>query len=124
MVAKERHEQVIVKALGYEKEAKVREAAAWALGDVHDPRAVEPRVGALKETQSLVRSSVAEALGQIVEPLIGALGDQDWNVRRAAAQALGGLGWRPGRTGIAPARLSTVQRQPTHTYFEARIGPP
>jgi HEAT repeat protein len=86
----------LVKALGYEKEAKVREAAAWALGDVRDPRAVEPLVAALKDSDYGVGHAAAKALVKIgalaVEPLVGALKETQSLVRSSAAEALGQIG--------------------------------
>jgi hypothetical protein len=72
------------------------------LGDIKDPRAVEPLIAALKDTDSHVRFDAAWALGQIkdpraVEPLIVALKDTGTyselqihgHVSAQAAQALG-----------------------------------
>ena len=72
----------------------LRYVAAEALGEIKDPRAVEPLIFALKDEESGVRSAAAKALGKIedpraVEPLISALKDKDWDVREAAAEALG-----------------------------------
>jgi len=72
------------------------EAAAEALGQIGDVRAVEPLVTALKDKDKSVRKAAAEALGQIadpraLEPLIGTLQDRNAFVRRAAAGALGHL---------------------------------
>ena len=75
----------------------VRFAAACALGEVGDKRAVAPLIGVLKDAHKGVRYSVVYALGKLgdaraVEPLIAALKDTDRNVRRNAAGALGKLG--------------------------------
>ena len=72
----------------------VRKAAAYALGEIKDPRAVEPLIAALKDKDEYVRKAAAYALGKIkdpraVEPLIAALKDQNSDVRKAAAYALG-----------------------------------
>jgi len=79
------------------KSLGIREAAVYALGELKDPRAVEPLIEALKDKDSGVRRSVAEALGKLkdpraVEPLIGALKDEDWYGRESVAEALGELG--------------------------------
>ena len=71
----------------------VREAAAYALGNIGDPRAVEPLIEALRDEYWGVRKAAAVALGIIgdqraVEPLIQALRDEYWYVREAAAEAL------------------------------------
>ncbi len=76
----------------------VRSAAAAALGQIADPRAIEPLVVALKDSGLNVRGAAAEALGQIgdvraVHPLVQTLkeaGRQDsYNDARKAAEALG-----------------------------------
>ena len=68
-----------------------RKAAAEALGEIKDPRAVEPLIAALES--SGMRYSAAKALGKIgdaraVEPLIAALKDEYVGTRAAAAEAL------------------------------------
>jgi len=73
---------------------RVRQAAAYALGEIKDPRAVEPLISALKDSDWRVRRGVAYALREIkdpraVEPLISALKDSDWRVRQAAVIVLG-----------------------------------
>jgi HEAT repeat protein len=75
----------------------VRAAAAYALGQIGDPRAVEPLIAALGDESSDVRQDAAYALGEIkdpraVEPLIAALKDWHSNVRKAAAKALVKIG--------------------------------
>ena len=39
----------LIKALGYQKDCQIREAAAKALGEIGDARAVEPLIIALKD---------------------------------------------------------------------------
>ncbi len=74
----------------------VQVAAATALGDTGDERAVEQLLTALKSDDESVRSASAEALGKIggpaVEPLIASLKHVFWDVRAAAAMALGSTG--------------------------------
>jgi HEAT repeat protein len=71
----------------------VRAAAAVALGQLGDRRAIEPLLVSLADQYPNVRAAATEALGQLgdaaVAPLSEALRDDDWQVRRAAAQALG-----------------------------------
>jgi HEAT repeat protein len=81
----------------------VREAAAHALGQLGDARAVEPLVAALRERDRgwPIRQAAAHALGQLgdaraVEPLVAALWEEYSQVREAAAHALTLLGWQPG----------------------------
>ena len=74
-----------------------RRDSAVALGQLGDPRAVEPLVKALGDDDRYVRIAVATALGQLgdpraVEPLVKALGDDNIDVRIAVATALGN--WR------------------------------
>ena len=83
----------LIKALGYKKDWEVRWDAARALGEIKDPRAVEPLSAALKDENEYVRKAAAYALGEIkdpraVEPLIAALKDEELHVRWAAAEAL------------------------------------
>jgi len=84
----------LIKALGYEKDQHVREAAAGALSQIGDPQAVEPLIAALKDKN--VRQAAASALVQIgapaVEPLIAALMDENSSLRWIAARALGQIG--------------------------------
>ena len=96
---------------------KTRSNAAEALSNLEDPRAVEPLIAALHDTEAGVRSSAAKALGWLkknppgsdefdwkfpdelpvptramdpraVAPLIRALQDTEAEVRSAAAEAL------------------------------------
>jgi len=98
----------LIKALGYIKDEDVRTAAAGALGQIGDPRAVEPLIAALKDEGESVRSSAARALGKIgdpraVESLIAALKDKKWHVRKPAAGALDRLAWKPDRGAAGAA---------------------
>ena len=88
--------QGLIKALDYQKDASVRDAAAKALGKLKDARAVVPLIAALEDESTGVRREAAEALGKsgdarAVEPLIVALRDKVTDVRRDAAEALGEL---------------------------------
>jgi HEAT repeat protein len=70
----------------------VRIAAADALFELNDTRAVGPLIQALKDNSSYVRQDAAGALGEIgepvVDPLIPALKDNSSYVRSTAAGAL------------------------------------
>ena len=86
----------LIQALG-DSNSAVRAVAAWALGDLGDPRAVPALIQALGDSDRDVRRAAAEALGAIGDPqavpaLIKALGDSDRAVRRAAAEALVKIG--------------------------------
>jgi HEAT repeat protein len=77
--------------------AEARATAAATLGDLGDPRAVEPLIAALSDKNWRVRCAAAESLGKLgdkraVEPLIAALKHADRNTQTAAAEALGKLG--------------------------------
>jgi HEAT repeat protein len=68
--------------------------AAWSLGEIKDPRAVEPLIATLKDKDFRVRWNAAKALGEIgdpkaVKPLIAALKDENSGVRSNAAWSLG-----------------------------------
>jgi HEAT repeat protein len=88
----------LTKALGYKQDSSLRRAAAEALGQLGDARAVEPLIGALGDETVSVRQAAVGALGELddaraVEPLIGLLHGKDrWSVRDAAVLALGRLG--------------------------------
>jgi len=80
-----------------DKDVSVRRAAADALKDIGDSRAVEALIGALKDKDASVRRNAAGALYEIgdagsVEALMGALKDTDTAVRVHAARTLSGLG--------------------------------
>ncbi len=72
----------------------MRVAAARALGNLGDARAVDRLVASLEDASSNVRKVAADALrqigdGRVVGPLIAALKDQDEAVRGAVIVALG-----------------------------------
>ena len=54
----------LIKALGHEEDRSVRKAAADALAQVGDLRAVVPLMAALRDTDAGVREAAAKALGQ------------------------------------------------------------
>ena len=75
---------------------RVRQAAAWTLGQIPDERSVPALVKAIRtEADAEVRVAIAWALGKLKDPravdaLVDVLArDADDNCRRAAAQALG-----------------------------------
>ncbi|RKZ92609.1 MAG: hypothetical protein DRR19_03725 [Candidatus Parabeggiatoa sp. nov. 1] len=86
--------ELLIQRLSDKGENKpVRQAAALALGQIKDTRAVAPLIQQLADKESEVRQAAILALGQIkdtraVEPLIQRLGDQASEVRQAAADAL------------------------------------
>ena len=112
----------LINALRYQKDSYVRGAAAEALGEIGDARAVRPLIAALKDrdvhgwvinalgligdaraVKPLIaeidgdgRENVATALGKIgapaVESLLAVLQDSRKEVRQAASRALGEIG--------------------------------
>jgi HEAT repeat protein len=90
----------LIKALDYEKDYSVRQAAADALGQMGDTSSVEPLIAALKDSDSDVCKAATDALGRIgdaraAEPLVIVLKDGFYDARHAAADALDKVGWRP-----------------------------
>ena len=90
----------LIKALGYKKNFQVRFDAARLLGEIGDPRAVQPLIDALEDEEVMVRNEAARVLGEIgdpraVDPLINALDrEEDYSigVRWDVIEALGKLG--------------------------------
>lgn len=80
---------------------KERTAAAWALGDIGDPAALEPLLVALsKEADGSARSRMVQALGRFADPraiaaLEEALASPDCILSACAASSLARLGWEP-----------------------------
>ncbi|SHG63136.1 HEAT repeat domain-containing protein [Streptoalloteichus hindustanus] len=58
----------LVAALGPPHERNVRREAAFALGELNDPRALEPLVAALEDPALDVRVAAVKALGEIPDP--------------------------------------------------------
>ncbi|MCH7761066.1 HEAT repeat domain-containing protein [candidate division TA06 bacterium] len=76
---------------------RMRMSACEALGEVGDPRAVEPLMTALKDTVFLVRKGAVFGLGKMedrrsISALIQALGDGSYAVRYPASEALETIG--------------------------------
>jgi HEAT repeat protein len=108
----------LVKALG-NGGATARRNAAWALGALDDPKAVQPLIGALRDPAAMVRRQTAWALGAIdnsaaVDALVATLKDTDADVREQAAWALGAIGDARALAGLTAAlkdSASGVRRQ-------------
>ena len=71
----------------------IREEAARNLGELQDPRAVDPLIKALNDSNHYVRREAAKSLGRIgndkaIPPLIQALKDDDRSAREGAAEGL------------------------------------
>ncbi|MBI4673448.1 MAG: HEAT repeat domain-containing protein [Chloroflexi bacterium] len=87
----------LIKTLGYQKDNSVQTTAAYELGKLGDPRAVEPLIAALENSKTFLPATAANALGKLgdpraVEPLIAALKSSDSFLQENAADALGKLG--------------------------------
>jgi HEAT repeat protein len=108
----------LVKALGYQKDANVRRAAAKAIGELKDTLAVEPLIAALKDASDMpVCEAGIEALGKIgdaraVEPLIEILhGRYHGWFRREAIEALGHIGGARALEQLVAALKDGIERQ-------------
>ncbi|MGZ6266880.1 MAG: HEAT repeat domain-containing protein [Candidatus Limnocylindrales bacterium] len=90
----------LIKALGYDADPSVRRDAAAALGELGDPRAVEPLGLALRnpnwEHDWRDSGAAVDALGRLGAPAVGTLislfGYHSQVVRIGAAEALGAIG--------------------------------
>jgi HEAT repeat protein len=95
-VEKEREIKKLINALKQDPNPRVRMQAAEALGEIRDPKSVDPLIQALRDENWEVRRNAKEALGKMgvpaVEPLIRALKDENKGVRGKAAEALGNIG--------------------------------
>ncbi len=77
-------------------ERKIRESAAWLLGEIADPRAFRPLVAALQDADPVVvqhASHAVERLSRAQNALIADLQNPTLAVRRSCAKALDDLGW-------------------------------
>lgn len=86
----------LIEALNYDKDHNLRISAAWALGELGDPSAIDPLVEALDDRKR-VKDVAAKALGEIgesqaIDPLVQLLEDENWEVRGTAAKSLGKIG--------------------------------
>lgn len=99
----------LIEALGCEADAGIRAAAAGALGQIGDARAVEPLAAALRDHDEYVRWFSAEAWGRMSQ--VGPLIDGPGNTRtaRAAAEALVAL-YQSGMLDAQARRLLLAQR--------------
>lgn len=92
----------LIGVLGGDTSDAVRATAAWALGQLDAPIALEPLAEASKSEDEIVRAAAVEAIGEhatrlaerdenyhaALRPLVSALQDEDWSVRAAAVDAL------------------------------------
>ncbi len=97
----------LIRALSPVHPMEVRRAAAVSLGDLVDPRAVEPLIGILGEKEGETRLAAVLSLAKIadrraVPALTALLADPDGDVRTATVISLGMI----GDTGAVPALLA------------------
>jgi HEAT repeat protein len=83
----------LIQQLGHQ-DPRLREEAAWALGEVKDKRAIEPLIGAIGDIEWKVRRAATMGLASLKEErcsdaLVRALSDTNSDVRWAAAKGLG-----------------------------------
>jgi HEAT repeat protein len=108
-------EHAVIPLLAALKHKHTRLVAARVLGDIGDPRAVEPLITALEDERHTVRQAAALSLGQIGDsrakvPLSALLQDNALQVSRAAVEALDKMGWQPDQ-GIAGAFYWAIQKR-------------
>ncbi len=88
----------VVNAL-HSNDDEIREEAVRALGELNDPRAVDPLIDILDDENRYIRREAAKSLGRIgdhraIPALINALKDEDRYGREGAAEGLGEMGDR------------------------------
>ena len=81
----------------FDPHRSVRATAAYALGNLGDPQAIEPLLVCLSDRRGTVRKAAAQSLRwfrdpRIIEPLLVCLHDRDRAVRANAALSLGAMG--------------------------------
>jgi hypothetical protein len=91
----------LIKTLNYKSDPQVRRDAARLMGEIKDPRAIEPLIAALHDEK--IWWSAAMALGEIgdshaVAPLISALRFD--GVRDVTAERLRDMSWQPDNDHI------------------------
>ena len=117
---------LLVRRLG-DPDEWMRRAAAEALGELKDPRAVEPLMTMLKDSSSAVRCFAARALGNIgdpraVEPLIALLKkpyDLDGWMGPEAIEALGNL---KSPLAVEPLIAALQDKSADDEYVRARAA--
>lgn len=104
-------------------ERKIRESAAWLLGEIAEPRSFRPLVAALQDGDPTVvqqASHAVERFSRVQKGLIADLQNPTLAVRRSVAKALDELGWEPDSGATGAAYWATKCR-----WDEClRIGPP
>jgi HEAT repeat protein len=83
----------LVSALQNSTDPRVRQYAAYLLGNAHNPRAIQPLIEALADFDKSVREQATLSLSKIgkaaIEPLAEAMKEPKWETRYRAAEALG-----------------------------------
>ena len=107
---KQQHDNELLRALSHleSNNLKLKEEALLTLAKLQDPRAVQPIINILRNSQGNIRVKAAFALGELrshnsVHALIDALSDFDWMLQKEAAFALGKIKNRRAATPLANA---------------------
>jgi HEAT repeat protein len=111
----------VLKALN-SPDDEVREEAVRALGELNDPRAVDPLILMLKDENRYIRREAAKSLGRIgdpraIPPLINALKDDDRYGRDGAAEGLGDMGEK-----AVPALVERLFDEDWHVRMGAAVA--
>lgn len=98
----------LFKALKYRNDYQVRRAAAIALGETRDVRAIEPLIAALNDEQYSVRLAAVDALGKSghargIEALAAILTDDGSLMKQEALRALSMIGDNNATDALAAA---------------------
>jgi HEAT repeat protein len=129
----------LIPILANDSSDTMRVMTASALGDIGDPKAVEPLIATLKDDTMIVRRDAARALGKIgaknagaaelvIEPLCEALQDNHSIIQRSAASALAEIGQEHPRlaAGAVPSLIVALNynygRRTEIIYALGKIG--
>jgi HEAT repeat protein len=110
----------LIQILKDDDDVYVRADAAYALGDIGNPRALEPLIQALKDENWVVRKVASDALGKIGDigardSLTRALNDEIVDVRKSAVEALKKLGLPAEKAEITATSTTATTIQTTTT---------
>ncbi|MBC7314866.1 MAG: HEAT repeat domain-containing protein, partial [Chloroflexi bacterium] len=104
-------------------ERSVREAAATALGEIKDPRAIPALVEALKDWELNVQEAAAKALSvfgeQVLPDVLPLLKAEDWHARQGAVMALGYSGLEQATQILLPIFRNDPERNVRNAAMEA-----
>lgn len=113
----------IVRALRNNTDPQVRQYAAYLLGQVKNPRAIQPLIEALADFDKGVREQAVLALSSIgkvaVASLTEAMNDPKWQTRYRVVEALGKIA---DRQVISPL-IQALKDERDHVRYMAAKGP-